>query len=276
MRKSWDQEPVVITVAPIGAEVTREDNPAVPYTPEETVASSLEAVEAGASMVHLHARLADGTPSADPALFAEMVDGIRAGSTAVTNLSTGGATWMSAEERAQCLDAKPDVCSLETGSMNFGDELFLTSRPDSIAIAGKALSLGVLPEVELFDVGHAVAAMRMVKEGHLQLPLCVNLVLGVPGGMDCSVEGIEALLRPLPEDIFWTVTAIGRHQRRMLALAILMGADGIRVGFEDNVKIRKGRLARSNAEFVEDAAMLVTNLGREIATPEAARSRLGL
>ena len=267
---------MVITVAPIGAEVTRSDNPAVPYTPAETIAASLEAVEAGASMVHLHARLADGTPSADPALFIEMVDGIRAHSNTITNLSTGGATWMSADERAQCLDAKPDVCSLETGSMNFGDELFLTSRPDSIAIANKATSQGVLPEVELFDVGHAVAAMRMVKEGHLTQPLCVNLVLGVPGGMDCSIEGIEALLRPLPDDVFWTVTAIGRHQRRMLALAILMGADGIRVGFEDNVKISRDRLAHSNAEFVEDAAMLVETLGRKVATPNEARSRLGL
>ncbi len=273
---TWDQQPVAITVAPIGAEVTRDDNPALPYTAAETVAASLEAIEAGASIVHLHARLEDGTPSGDPALFAEMIDGIRAKSNAVTNTSTGGATWMSADERSQCLDAGPDVCSLETGSMNFGDELFSTSRPDGIAIAEKARAQGIKTEVELFDVGHAVAAMRLLKEGHLQAPLIANLVVGVPGGMDCSIEGLQSLLRPLPDDIWWSVTAIGRHQRRMLGLAILMGADGIRVGFEDNVRIGKGRLAASNAELVEDAAMLVRTLGRRVATPEEVRSRIGL
>ena len=274
--KTWDSEPLIITIAPVGAEVTREHHPDVPFTPEEIALSSLEAVAAGASVVHLHARLDDGTPTGDPEVFAAAIRAIRAKADPVIMVSTGGAVWMTIEERTRALEAEPDMCSLETGSMNFGDDLFLTSRPDSIASALKAYAMGIVPEIELFDVGHAVAAARMLKEGHLKGPLNVNLVLGVPGGIDASPEAIPALLRPLPDDVRWTVTAIGRHQRRMLSVAALLGADGVRVGFEDNVYLRKGQLAASNADLVADIAAVVRALGRRVATPGEARSRLGL
>jgi 3-keto-5-aminohexanoate cleavage enzyme len=274
--KPWDADPVFITVAPVGAEVTRADHPRLPHTPAEVVAASLEAVEAGASVIHLHARLPDGTPSGDAALFAEMIEGIRAKSDALIMNSTGGAVWMSMEERTRSLEARPDICSLETGSLNFGDEVFATSRPDSIVAAQKARRLGIGIEVEAFDVGHVLAAARMLMEGHLTAPLSVNLVFGVPGGMDASPEGLTSLLRPLPPSSRWSVTAVGRHQRRMLALGILLGAHGIRVGFEDNVKLRRDRLAASNAELVQDAAELVRSLGRRVATPAETRIALGL
>ena len=274
--KTWDSEPLIITIAPVGAEVTREHHPGVPFTPEEIALSSLEAVAAGASVVHLHARLDDGTPTGDPEVFAAAIRAIRAKADPVIMVSTGGAVWMTIEERTRALEAEPDMCSLETGSMNFGDDLFLTSRPDSIASALKAYAMGIVPEIELFDVGHAVAAARMLKEGHLKGPLNVNLVLGVPGGIDSSPEAIPALLRPLPDDVRWTVTAIGRHQRRMLTVAALLGADGVRVGFEDNVYLRKGQLAASNAELVADIAAVAQALGRRVATPGEARARLGL
>ena len=133
-----------------------------------------------------------------------------------------------------------------------------------------------MPEIELFDVGHSVAAARMLKEGHLRGPLNVNLVVGVPGGIDAIPDAIPALLRPLPEDVRWSVTAIGRHQRRMLSIAILLGAAGVRVGFEDNVYLRKGQLARSNAELVQDIASVARQLGRAIATPDEAREILSI
>ena len=272
----WNQTPVILTVAPVGAEVTRDHHPGVPYSPAEIATAALESVAAGASVVHLHARLDDGTPTGDPEVFAQAIRAIRAKADPVIMVSTGGAVWMTIEERTRALEAGPDMCSLETGSMNFGDDLFLTSRPDSISSAAKARAMGIVPEIELFDVGHAVAAARMLKEGHLKGPLNVNLVLGVPGGIDAVPEAIPALLRPLPADVRWTVTAIGRHQRRMLAVAALLGAHGLRVGFEDNVYLRKGQLAASNAELVADMAGLVTALGRSIATPAEARSLLGL
>lgn len=272
----WDQNPVIITVAPVGAEVTRAHHPAVPFTPDEIAEASLAAVAAGASVVHLHARLDDGTPTGEPDIFARAIRAIRSRADPVIMVSTGGAVWMTIEERTRALAAAPDMCSLETGSMNFGDELFLTSRPDSIASAAKARATGIVPEIELFDVGHAVAAARMLKEGTLTGPLKVNLVLGVPGGIDAVPEAIPALLRPLPDDVRWTVTAIGRHQRRMLALAALLGANGLRVGFEDNVYLRKGQLAASNAELVADIVGLVTDLGRKVATIAEARAILGV
>jgi 3-keto-5-aminohexanoate cleavage enzyme len=273
---AWDSQPVIITVAPVGAEVTRHNHPGVPYTPAEIAAASLEAVQAGASIVHLHAREPDGKPSGDPKLFAEAISAIRAAAKPIIMVSTGGAVWMTIQDRTRALEAGPDMCSLETGSMNFGDDLFLTSRPDSISSAKLAYDKGIVPEIELFDVGHAVAAARMLKEGHLRGPLNVNLVLGVPGGIDATPEAIPALLRPLPDDVRWSITAIGRHQRRMLSVAILLGAAGIRVGYEDNVYLRKGQLARSNAELVEDVANVARQLGRGIATPEQAREILAV
>ena len=273
---AWDSEPLIVTIAPVGAEVTRDNHPGVPYTPAEIATASLEAVRAGASVVHLHAREPDGRPSGDARLFTEAIEAIRSAADPIVMVSTGGAVWMTIEERTRSLDAKPDMCSLETGSMNFGDDLFLTSRPDSIASAKLAYSRSIVPEIELFDVGHAVAAARMLGEGHLKRPLNVNLVLGVPGGIDAVPEAIPYLLRPLPSDVRWAVTAVGRHQRRMLAVAMLMGAHGVRVGFEDNVYLRKGRLAKSNAELVEDIVVLSAQLGRTIATPEQARRILGI
>jgi 3-keto-5-aminohexanoate cleavage enzyme len=273
---AWDSQPVIITVAPVGAEVTRDNNPAVPYTPHEIAAASLEAVQAGASVVHLHAREADGKPSGDPKLFAQAIDAIRAAEKPIIMVSTGGAVWMTIQDRTRSLEAGPDMCSLETGSMNFGDDLFLTSRPDSISSAKFAYDKGIVPEIELFDVGHSVAAARMLKEGHLRGPLNVNLVVGVPGGIDATPDAIPALLRPLPEDVRWSVTAIGRHQRRMLSVAILLGAAGVRVGFEDNVFLRRGQLAKSNAELVEDIANVARQLGRSIATPDQAREILSV
>ena len=271
---SWDSEPVWITVAPTGAEVSRKDNPGLPHTPHEVISASLEAVEAGASIIHLHARLPDGTPSGDPELFREMIVGIRKQSSALTMTSTGGAVWMSMEERTRCLDARPDLCSLESGSLNFDDNVFATSRPNSIAAATRARALGIGIEIEVFDVGHVVAASRMLREGHLLGPLMVNLVLGVLGGIDASPEGLAALLRPLPPDSRWSVTAVGRQQRRMLAFGILLGASGVRVGFEDNVRLRHNRLASSNAELVADAADLVRSLGRRVASPAEVRTRV--
>jgi 3-keto-5-aminohexanoate cleavage enzyme len=273
-KMKWDESPVIVTVAPVGAEVTRDNHPRVPYTPEEIAASSLEAIAVGAAVVHLHAREPDGTPSGDPALFAEAIQLIRKTSDAIIMVSTGGAVWMTIEERTRSLETNPDMCSLETGSMNFGDDLFLTSRPDSITSAKMAYARGITPEIELFDVGHAVAAARMLREGHLRSPLNVNLVLGVPGGIDPEPEAISALLRPLPDNVRWSVTAIGRHQRRLLALAVLMGATGVRVGFEDNVYLRKGQLAGSNAELVSDICGLIKEVGRRIASPQEARNLL--
>jgi 3-keto-5-aminohexanoate cleavage enzyme len=273
---SWDSSPVVITVAPTGAEATRDDNPALPHTPEEIAADSLACAEAGAAVVHLHVREPDGTPSGRVELFRSTIDRIRAASPMITMVSTGGAVWMNIDERVTGLDAGPDLAGVETGSLNFGDEAFVTTRPDALDIVRRATEKGIGLEVEAFDVGHVVQAMRMLERGELPAPMRMNLVFGVPGGIDASPEALEAMVRPLPPGTHWSITAVGRHQRRMLGLALLSGAGGIRVGFEDNVHRSRGVLAASNAELVSDAADLVRTLGRRVATTDEARSALGL
>jgi 3-keto-5-aminohexanoate cleavage enzyme len=273
---SWDEKPVVITVAPTGAEVTREDNPALPHTPAEIAADALACAEAGASVVHLHVRDEDGTPSGRPELFAETIERIRAESSLITMVSTGGAVWMPIEERTTGLEADPELAGVETGSMNFGEDAFVTVPSDARGIVERAGERGIGLEVEAFDVGHVVQAVRMLERDELPAPLRANRVFGVPGGIDASPEALVAMARPLPTGTHWSVTAVGRHQRRMLALAVLQGVGGIRVGFEDSVYIRRGRLAESNAELVADAGELVRTLGRRVATIDEARELLAV
>jgi 3-keto-5-aminohexanoate cleavage enzyme len=274
--KAWNSDPVVITVAVTGADVFRENNPNIPYTTAEIAESSIEAAGAGATVVHLHVREDDGTPSGRPELFVDVVERIRAGSDLLTMVSTGGANDMTIEERTTGLEAKPDISGVESGSMNFGDETFITPPPAGRGIVERALGMGIGLEVECFDVGHVVSAVRWLEEGLLPEPLRINLVFGVPGGIDATPEALTAMVRPLPPETFWTVTCIGRHHPRMLGLALLHGAPGIRTGLEDVAYISRGVHAPSSAALVEMAAGMARTLGREVAGPEQTRELLRL
>ena len=273
---SWNSNPVVVTCAITGADVFRESNPNIPYTTEEIANSAIEAAAAGATVVHLHVREDDGTPSGRPELFKDVIDRIRAGSDVLTMVSTGGANDMTIEERTTGLEANPDISGVESGSMNFGDETFITPPPAGRGIVERAADAGIALEVEAFDVGHVISAVRWLDEGVLEPPLRINLVFGVPGGIDASPEALQAMVRPLPADAFWTVTCIGRHHQRLLGLALLMGAPGIRTGLEDVAYISKGVLAPSNGALVEMAVGLAGTLGREVATQDQARELLRL
>lgn len=274
--KAWNADPVVITVAPTGSDVFRENNPNIPYTTAEIAASSIEAFEAGASVVHLHVREDDGTPCGRADLFADVVARIRADSGLITMVTTGGSADMSIEDRVGGLSASPDIVGVESGSMNFGNDTFITPPEAANGIIERATAIGASLEVEAFEVGHVIQAVRWLDEGRISGPLHINLVFGVPGGIDASPAALDAMLRPLPPETFWTVTCIGRHQSRMLGLALLHGAPGIRTGLEDAVYLRRGVLAPSNAALVESAVELTRALGREVATPEQARTLLGL
>jgi 3-keto-5-aminohexanoate cleavage enzyme len=265
---SWNSKPVVLTVAVTGADVFRENNPNIPYTTAEIADSSIEAAGAGATVVHLHVREDDGTPSGRPELFKDVIERIRAGSELLTMVSTGGSNEMTIEERTTGLEAQPDISGVESGSMNFGDDTFITPPAAGRGIIDRATQAGIALEVECFDVGHVVSAIRWLEEGILPPPLRINLVFGVPGGIDASPEALAAMIRPLPPGTFWTVTCIGRHHPRMLALALLHGAPGIRTGLEDVAYLSRGVLAPSNAALVEMAVGLAGSLGREVATRE--------
>ena len=273
---SWNSKPVVLTVAVTGADVFRENNPNIPYTTAEIADSSIEAAAAGATVVHLHVREDDGTPSGRPELFKDVIERIRAGSDVLTMVSTGGSNDMTIEERTTGLEAQPDISGVESGSMNFGDDTFITPPAAGRGIIERATQAGIALEVECFDVGHVISAIRWLEEGILAPPLRINLVFGVPGGIDASPEALAAMIRPLPPGTFWTVTCIGRHHPRMLALALLHGAPGIRTGLEDVAYLRRGVLAPSNAALVEMAVGLAGSLGREVATQEQTSELLEL
>ena len=188
----------MLTVAVTGADVFRENNPNIPYTTAEIADSSIGAAGAGATVVHLHVREDDGTPSGRPELFKDVIERIRAGSDVLTMVSTGGSNEMTIEERTTGLEAKPDISGVESGSMNFGDDTFITPPAAGRGIIERATDAGIALEVEAFDVGHVISAMRWLEEGILPPPLRINLVFGVPGGIDASPEALAAMIRPLP------------------------------------------------------------------------------
>jgi 3-keto-5-aminohexanoate cleavage enzyme len=273
---AWNSRPVVLTVAVTGADVFRENNPNIPYTTEEIATHAIDSAAAGATVVHLHVREDDGTPSGRPELFIDVMERIRAGSDLITMVSTGGSNDMTIEERTTGLEAKPDLSGVESGSMNFGDDTFITPPKAGRGIVQRALSLGIGLEVEAFDVSHVISAVRWLEEGLLPSPMRINLVFGVPGGIDASPEALAAMIRPLPPETFWTVTCVGRHHPRMLALGVLNGASGIRTGLEDAVYLSRGVLAPSSAALCEMAVNLANTLGREVATQDQTRELLGL
>jgi 3-keto-5-aminohexanoate cleavage enzyme len=272
---SWSSEPVVITVAPTGAEVTREDNLNVPFTPEEIADEVVRSAAEGAAVVHIHARTDDGRPTTEPDVLRRIAGLIRERADVVIGMSTGAEVGMPHEERLRVLDAAPEIASLNTGSMNFGDKLF-DNPPDLIeGLAKRMAADGVRPELEIYDVGMLGTASRLLEEGLVVDPPLYNFVLGVPGGIPASAENLLALLRNRPRPGPWTVTGVGRHQLPLTTLACALGGH-MRVGFEDNVHYRKGRPATSNAELVARARRIADELGRPVASPDEARAILGV
>jgi 3-keto-5-aminohexanoate cleavage enzyme len=168
------------------------------------------------------------------------------------------------------------MSGIETGSLNFGRDLFPTLPHATEGIAARAAELGIPLEIEAFEIGHIDAALDFHGRGVLPAPLRINIVVGCPGALAATSHNLIASVAALPDDALWCVTAIGRHQTRMLTLGLLLGATCVRVGFEDNVYLRRGELARSNAALVEQIAAIARSLGREVASAEQARELLVL
>lgn len=267
---------VVVTCAVVGAEVTREQNPAVPYLPAEIAGAALEAWRAGAAVIHLHARHPDGRPSQRPEHFREIVDRIRAaGCDAVLQCSTGGAVGMGVEERLGSLVEGAEMATLNMGTMNFGDEVFVNARPDVVRIAARIRERGLVPECEVYDAGMLETLRWLREKGHLAPPYQVQFVLGVPGGMSGTERNLRFLAEGLPEPARWGVAGIGRFEMPMAEAALALGGD-VRVGLEDNLHASKGVLARGNGELVEAVVRLARARGREPASPAEARAALGI
>ena len=269
-------EKLIITAAISGAEVTKEMNPAVPYTIEEVVREAKSAYDAGAAVIHLHVRWDDGTPTQDKGRFKEAIDAIKTLCPDVIILpSTGGAIGMSEEERLQPIELEPEIASLDCGTCNFGDSIFINTDDMIQLFAKKMKASGVKPELECFEKGMIDNALMLYKKGLVDEPLHFNIVLGVKGAMSASVRDLVFMVESLPENVTWCATGIGKDEFSIAAAAIAMGGH-IRVGFEDNLYLEKGVLADSNGVLVEKAVKLADTMNREIARPEDARRILGL
>ena len=269
-------DPVILAAAVVGAEVTREQNPAVPYTPEEIARAAVESWREGAAVIHLHARWPDGRPSQRPEHFAEIVARIRAeGCDAILQCSTGGAVGMGLEERLGSLVDGAEMGTLNMGTMNFGDGVFVNSRPDVVRVASRLRERRLVPECEVYDAGMLETLAWLREKGHLAPPYHVQFVLGVPGGMAGTERNLRFLVEGLPEPAHWSVAGIGRCELPMAEVALRLGGH-VRVGLEDNLFLSKGVPARGSGELVAAARRLAAAAGRAPATPAEARVLLGI
>ena len=270
-------EKLIVTAAICGAEVTKAQNQAVPYTVEEIGIEAEKAYKAGAAIIHLHVREDDGTPTQSRDRFEACIAEIkRRCPDVIVQPSTGGAVGMSNAERLQPVDLVPEMATLDCGTCNFGgDEVFVNTENTIKEFGEKMIQLNVKPEIEVFDKGMIDMAIRLHKKGYIKAPMHFNFVMGVNGGISADLRDFVFMRGSIPAGSTYTVSGIGRNEFPLAVMSIIDGGH-VRVGFEDNVYLSKGVMAKSNAELVEKVIRLAKELGREIATPAEARAILGL
>ncbi|MFQ6852353.1 3-keto-5-aminohexanoate cleavage protein [Streptomyces sp. 35M1] len=287
---------VIITCALTGAGDTVGRSPHVPVTPEQIAVSAVEAAGAGAAVVHIHVREPEtGAPSRDPRLYREVVERIReTGTDVVINLTAGmggdlvidpeaplrqlpGTDLVSGLDRLPHVEELlPDICTLDCGSLNFGDGSNLyVSTPDMLRTGAKRIQeLGVRPELEIFDTGQLWFAKQLLAEGLLDDPTVFQLCMGIPWGAPADPGVLQSMVNMLPRNAQWASFALGRMQMPWVAQSILLGGH-VRVGLEDNLYLGKGVKA-TNGQLVERAVRITESLGSRVATPDEAREKLGL
>jgi uncharacterized protein (DUF849 family) len=286
-----------ITCAITGAGATQGIHPELPITPQQIADSAIDAAKAGAAIVHCHVREPEtGAPSRRVDLYRDVVDRIRAsGENVIVNLTTGmggdlyigldgaantpdeGSDLVGPDERiAHLHDTLPDICTLDCGSLNFGDgSLVYVGTPDYLRIgAEKIRALGIKPELECFELGHLWFVNKLVEEGLIDDPPFVQVCLGIPWGAPATPRTMQTFADQMPPNAVWSGFAISRMEMPAVAQAMLMGGN-VRVGLEDNLYLSKGTFA-SNAQLVERAVTIVESLGGTVAGPDVARERLGL
>jgi len=286
---------VMISCAVTGSADTPGKNPAVPVTPQQIAESAIDAARAGAAIVHIHVRDPQTTkPSMEFAHYNEVVDRIRSsGIDVVINLTTGpgarfvpglddpfkvgaGTSLRSVEQRVQhVIKLKPEICSLDMGSMNMGNNVFVNSVGYLEAMAAAIRDAGVTPELEVFETGHLLLAKRMIENGFIKPPGMFQICLGISWAQPATPEAMTYMRNLLPPDSLWFAFGISLYQFPMVAQAVLLGGN-VRVGMEDNIYLERGKLAPSNAALVEKAANIIEVLGDHVATPADAREMLGL
>lgn len=264
---------LVLTAAIVGAEITRDQTKYLPITPQEIADEAARCREAGAAVIHLHVRNDDGSPTQSRERFAETIERIRAKTDCIIQVSTGGAIGMSIDERAQPLDCKPEMATLNCGTLNFGDDVFVNTRPQIRDLAARLRASGAVAELECYEVGHVEEALALAEKGIIAKPLHFQFVMGVPGGITAREENLRYLVSLVPKGATWAVAAVGRFQQPLTELAMRLGGHA-RVGLEDNIYLTKGVLAEGSAPLVSRAAAYARSIGRAPIEPARARALL--
>jgi 3-keto-5-aminohexanoate cleavage enzyme len=268
-------EELILSAAIVGAELTRAQTPHLPITPQEVADEAARCREAGAAVIHLHVRNADGSNTQSSARFAEVIEAIRKKCDCIIQPTTGGAVGMSIDERSGPLACKPEMATLNCGTINFGDDVFVNSRPEIRQLAAKLRDAGAMPELECYEVGHVEEALALAAEGVIVKPLHFQFVLGVKGAIPAREDVVHYLRSLVPADATWAVAATGRFQQPMTELAMRLGGHA-RVGLEDNIFLSKGVLSEGSAPLVTRAATYARSIGRTPVDPQRARQLLGL
>lgn len=270
-------EKLIITAAICGAEVLKEHNSFVPYTIEEIATEAFKAYQEGASIIHLHVREDDGTPTQNVNRFEAAMNAIvKKCPDVIIQPSTGGAVGMSNDERLQPTQLNPEMCTLDCGSVNFGgDEVFINTENDIKYFAEKIYERKILPELECFGKSHIDQVVSLHKKGYIKDHLHFSFVLGVNGGQTGEERDFHFLRESLPKNATYSVAGIGRYEFPLAELAIQYGGH-VRVGLEDNIYIEKGVLAEGNGDLVRKVVEIAKKYNREVATPEEARRILNI
>jgi len=285
---------IIITVAVTGSVGDRSKHPALPVTPKEIAESAVEAHSSGASVAHIHVRDPEtGEPSMSIELYKEVVERIRGSSDILINLTTGagarivpddlnpvglgpGTTWSSPEKRTEhVVKLKPELCSIDVGSMNFGPRVFANAVPHIKDMANRIKEAGVKPELEVFDFGHIEIAKSLLEKGLVKNPPVFQLCLGIPWGIPANSKNMLLMKECLPSDAIWAGFGIGPASFPMVAQSTLLGGH-VRVGFEDNFYISRGVPAKGNAQLVEKAVNILRALDKDPASPGEAKEILEL
>jgi 3-keto-5-aminohexanoate cleavage enzyme len=270
------QDKLILTVAITGAELTKEQCPVLPTTPEEQAQDAYRCLQAGASVIHLHVRDDSGNASQELSHFRRSVDAIRSkcGAAPILQFSTGGAVGETIERRIAPLSLHPEMASFNLGTINFGEDIFVNTFEDMRGLAKAMQEHQVTAEYEIYDAGHIDNLKKLIKERIVTGPFHCQFVLGVPGALSGEIENLVFLKSSLPANSHWAVAGIGRYELSLATHAILMGGH-VRVGLEDNIYYSKGVKTTGNAQLLERIVRIAQELGREVASPDEARQILG-
>lgn len=275
----WMEPDLILTAAIVGAEITRSQTPHLPITAREIADEAARCRDAGASVIHLHVRNDDGSPTQSAERFGEAIAAIREKTDCIVQTSTGGAVGMSIDERAQPLSCNPEMATLNCGTINFGDDVFVNTRAQIRDLAARIKKTGSVPELECYEIGHIEEALKLLAENAIEAPLHFQFVMGIPGGIGAREEHVRymrSMLNGLPAGTStWAVAAVGRFQQPLTEAAMRLGGHA-RIGLEDNIYLSKGVLSEGSAPLVKRAADYARTIGRRAVMPDRARVMLGI